>query len=296
MSAEYASEHLGEIEGEKQKHIDEVRKWLGDNPKLGARTEDEHIVCFLRGCKYNTEHTKEKITRFYTMRAEVPEWFSNRDPMLPEMQELLRLGLFLLGDSCRSRWSLCDATYFIGCFVPLSKFHEGRLVVIIRAAAHDPSRHNQNDVFKADKMVLDVAVKEHFENATVFGVAAVIDMRGVTLAHGRQLTPKIIKKAVHAWQNYHCRPKQLEFINAPTYINVLVKVFKSFMSQKLRERVRVHFSGDDPLVGIISKEVLPTEYGGTNGVLQDHIDYWVRKVEGHRDWFLEDEKYKADLG
>lgn len=290
MLAEYASEHLNEIEGEKQKHIDEIRKWLGDNPKVGARTEDEHIVCFLRGCKYDTERTKEKIRNFYTMRTEVPEWFSNRDPMLPEIQELLRLGSF------PTSWRLSAVTCFIGCFVPLSKFHEGRLVVIIRAAAHDPSQHDQNDVFKADKMMLDVAVKEHFENATVFGVAAVIDMQGVTLAHARQLTPRIIKKAVHAWQNYHCRPKQLEFINAPTYINVLVKVFKSFMSQKLRQRVRVHFSSDDPLVGIISKEVLPAEYGGTNGVLQDHIDYWMRKVDGYREWFLDDEKYKADLG
>lgn len=96
MSAQYASEHLNEIEGEKQKRIDGIRKWLGDNPKLGARTEDEHIVCFLRGCKYDTERTKEKIRSFYTMRAEVPEWFSNRDPMLPEIQELLRLGSFLI--------------------------------------------------------------------------------------------------------------------------------------------------------------------------------------------------------
>lgn len=92
---EYAAEHLNEVESEKQKHIDEIRKWLKDNPKLGARMEDEHIVCFLRGCKYNMESTKDKIRRFYIMRAEVPEWFSNRDPMLPEIQEILRLGLFL---------------------------------------------------------------------------------------------------------------------------------------------------------------------------------------------------------
>lgn len=180
--------------------------------------------------------------------------------------------------------------------MPLSKFHEGRLVVIIRTAAHDPSRHSQNDVFKADKMMLDVAVKELFENATVFGVAAIFDMEGVTLAHARQLTPKLIKKAVYAWQNYHCRPKQLEFVNAPTYVNALLKIFKSFMSQKLKQRVRVHFSRDNPLIGTISKEVLPAEYGGTNGALQDHIDYWMNKVEEYREWFLEDEKYKADLG
>jgi len=60
------------------------------------------------------------------MRAERTEWFDNRDPQLPEIQDLLKLGVFL----------------------PIGPDAEQRMVVVIRTAAHDPKLHSQNNVFK----------------------------------------------------------------------------------------------------------------------------------------------------
>lgn len=81
----------------------------------------------------------------------------------------------------------------------MKKDLEGRLVILIRVAAHDPRRHLQNDVFKVGKMTLDLAIEQD-ESISVYGVVAIFDLAGVSLGHAQQLSVNMIKKAVHAWQ------------------------------------------------------------------------------------------------
>lgn len=132
------------------------------------------------------------------MRAERIEWFSDRNPMKPELEELLDLGLFL----------------------PLpSKDINNYQVFVIRTGVHDTRRHDQNDVLKVRsvalltmhrlhcimighffflanqvmKMVLDVALHLD-ETISIYGAVAIFDMKGVTWRHGLQMTPSIIKR------------------------------------------------------------------------------------------------------
>jgi hypothetical protein len=72
-------------------------------------------------------------------------------------------------------------------------------VILIRAAAHNPKKHRQSDVFKVGKMALELALEDD-ETVSVFGVAAMYDLSGVTLGHAMQLPPHVVKKAVHTWQ------------------------------------------------------------------------------------------------
>lgn len=55
-------------------------------------TADQWLVAFLRGCKFSLERTKQKLDMYYTMKSLVPEFLSNRDPMDPKIQEMLKLG------------------------------------------------------------------------------------------------------------------------------------------------------------------------------------------------------------
>lgn len=41
-------------------------------------------------------------------------------------------------------------------------------------------------------------------------------------------------------------------------------------------------------------EILPEEYGGKGGKLDDIAAYWKAKVESYKDWFAEEEKYRND--
>lgn len=266
----YAKEVLGETSEKREQCISAIRKFLKENPKINGKNDDYSILAFLRGCKFNVEKTKAKMRNYYEMRARVTEWFDNRDPNLNEVKVLANLGVFL----------------------PIPLVQPGPLVVIIRTAAHNPQIHKQSDVFKTGKMILDLAVKE-YECATIYGVYAIFDMKNVSFGHAKLLPPNVIRKAVFAWQNYHIRPQSLEFINAPIYINVVLNVFKSFMTKKLKQRVHVHFSGFDDLHKVVPKNQLPVEYGGTNGELQDIIDFWKKKLDENVEWFKNDEQYKS---
>lgn len=266
----YAEQELKETEQSRQHGIQEIVKWIDETKEIEGDKSVEAILPFLRACKFDAARTKGKMWNYYHLKGNTPQWFENRDPDIPEMQELAK----------------------IGCFIPMKKLHDKKMVVIIRTGAHDPTKHKQDDVFKIGMMLLDIATKLT-EMAQIYGVIAIFDMTGVGWRHARQLTPAMIKRAVDTWQNYHIRPKQLEFINAPTYINVVLNIFKQFMSAKLKSRVRVHYTENFNLTELISAEVLPQEYGGQDGDLKQHIEYWRIKLLEHKEWFIENEKYKS---
>lgn len=52
------------------------------------------------------------------------------------------------------------------------KDEENRLIVIIRTAAHNPSKHKQNDVIKVGRMILDYLVAID-ESISVYGIRAI---------------------------------------------------------------------------------------------------------------------------
>lgn len=271
---QHAATYLNESPQVREAALKQLRKFLNENPEINGKTDIQTLLAFLRCCKFDVEKTKIKMRTFYEMRVKIPEWFSNRDPNLPEIRELLGLGVF----------------------VPILHDLPEPMVVIIRTGAHDPGIHKQRDVFKTGMMLLDLATNEH-ERSTIYGVCAVFDMSNISYGHAKQLTPSVIRKAVFAWQHYFCRPQKLEFINAPVYINVVLNVFRAFMSDKMKNRIHVHWAGKgfENLHKVVSKEILPEEYGGTNGQLSDFIHVWKMKVLDNVEWYKEDEKYKANL-
>lgn len=44
----------------------------------------------------------------------------------------------------------------------------------------------------------------------------------------------------------------------------------------------------------IPKNLLPVEYGGENGTIQDLIEYWEKKILSYRDFLLEDDTFGTD--
>lgn len=50
----------------------------------------------------------------------------------------------------------------------------------------------------------------------------------------------------------------------------------------------------ETLYDYVEKDLLPEEYGGKAGKLQDIHDAWVKKLEEYGPWFKEQENIKAD--
>ncbi|KAG5892444.1 hypothetical protein JTB14_009852 [Gonioctena quinquepunctata] len=260
------------ISNAQKKVLEEIKIWLHkEKSNLHARVEDKYLLTFLRSCNFNLDETKTRMVNYYTMRRDEEIWYRNRDPRLEEIQELVKLGVF----------------------VPLKVLYKRNLVVIIRTAAHDPKKHTQENVFKTGLMLLDIAAMLEHDCSEIDGIISIFDMKGVTIWHAKPLTPNVVRKAVFGWMNYHFPAKQLEYINTPFYLNVILNLFKSFMSAELKKKVRVH-STLDSFHKIIDKNILPVEYGGFGESIKDLIDYWNEKLLSYRDWFLEDEQYRAE--
>ncbi|XP_044754741.1 retinol-binding protein pinta-like [Coccinella septempunctata] len=267
----YAKDVLNETESSRRCGLEELKKWSGENPALHVRTEDKYLLPFLRVSKFDLEKAKKKLTNFYTMRRDRKEWFTNRNPSIPKLQELVKMGSFLI----------------------LEKTFKNQMIMIIRPTIHNTKIHHMDDFIKIGLMVLDVAVMEE-ELAQIYGVIAIIDMVNVGFSHLMQMSPSLIRNLVNAWQNFHCRPQRIEFVNAPPYVNVVLDVFKNFMSAKLKQRTHVCHDGFSSVAKFVDEDILPIEYGGSNGTLEDLGRYWSEKLISYSEWFAEDEKYKAE--
>ncbi|GAB0094868.1 Retinol-binding protein pinta [Sergentomyia squamirostris] len=263
----FAEIHLNETSINRETLLNELLVWCDQNPEINVERDTVHLLYFLRGAKFNVEKAKDKIKRFYRMRAERCEWFSNRNPLHPELDELLKIGV-----CCPLR--------------ERDEYH--RLVVIIRTGAHNPRRHTQNNVLKICKMLIDLAIRAD-ESISIYGVSAILDMTGVTFGHALQLKPALIKRTVECWETYPCRARRLEFVNAPAHVNIILNVFRSFMSAKLKERVFV-------TKGLpTSNENLPVNLGGLGPSYQELAVYWRKRAHDNAEWFAQNEQYKMIL-
>lgn len=118
---------------------------------------------------------------------------------------------------------------------------------------------------------------------------SLLDMQGIALGHALQMTPMLIKRAVNSWDSYPLRIQKLEFVNANFGINVVLDLFRSFMSAKMKERVTVKRGKPD----FKSSDNLPKELGGTVDSYEILARHWKHVLGKNQQWFDEDEKYKS---
>ena len=272
---EAAKENLGEDKARLKEDIKALKSWISKSPHLHSiRQDDEYLTMFLRGCKFSLERTKEKLDFHHTVRGQLPSWFDNWDPRRPELQAILKAGMYL----------------------PLQGYDQhGRRVVLMRAANSDPSTMKKEDEFKLSTMVMELALNGDAQ-ASICGVVLLQDMGGMTAAHALSMNPAMAKKAMTVWQDaYPTRPKALHFINMPPVIESVYKMFESFQKEKMRKRNHVHAKGDlSKMQEDLGLDILPKEYGGTNGTVEELTKYWIEEVDRNREWLIEQNKFKTD--
>jgi len=268
-----AEEELGEVPSRRAQDIQAIRDWLKKQPHINCPTDDWTILRFLRGCKFSLERTKEKMDMFYTCKAACPEWYKNRDPRDPKMREILEMGVVL----------------------PLPGYtKDGVKILLGRHGIYEPSKFSADDIMRIYIMITDIMMFED-EPASISGVGIMGDSSGLTFNHTMAWPPTILKKAMVLWQEgYPMRPKGLNYINTPAAFNTVFDIFKGFMKEKMKKRMYVHGSDLESLHKQIPKDILPKEYGGTNGTVEEITKYWLEKVDSKRDWLLQDEQYKVD--
>lgn len=260
---------LNENRETREEGIQHMKEWIVKQPHLCARTDDQWLVTFLRGCKFKLQRTKEKLDMYYTARSLLPEFFFNRDPNYPDIQEVLDLGVS----------------------IPLpTPDSEGHRIFVLRPGVCDPRKFET--MLKVNFMNMDIAMCED-DHAVIAGYVSIVDLKGFTSYHSNQLSPSLIKRAIICYQEaYPLRPKQINVINVPPNIEQTVNFCITFVQDDIKSRVVVHKNGDmGSLHKIVNPEILPTDYGGCDRTLEEYARDWKQKVEQYRNWFNEELKY-----
>ncbi|CAH2238103.1 jg18486 [Pararge aegeria aegeria] len=271
--AEKARVELNEDPNRIDKDLQHIKDWLEKQPHIRARTDDQWLVAFLRGCKYSLERTKEKLDLFYSMHTLAPELFRIR-PSDALFNEILGLG-----------------TYTI---LPKPADPTSPMVTIVRPGTYDPERHNIYDIFSVSILMQSMLLAEN-DTMTVAGVRTILDLEGVTMAHFFQMTPTVLKRmAVLSQDATPIRMKGTHYINTPPGFETLFNAMKNLLNEKNRSRLYVHNKNYEEMYQYIPKEILPAEYGGNCGTFKEINEYWLTKVQDYSSWFEDGTKYGTD--
>ena len=212
-----AKEQLNEDPARIADSLEALREWIKKSPHLRSRTDDQFLVTFLRGSKYSLEKAKQKLDMFYTLRTHIPELLSDRDPLNEKMQAIMKLG--------------------IGLPLPIESPGSPRLF-LFRVGAYDANVFTIQEVMKVTTMLVDILMLED-DNLSVAGQIGVVDLAGVTIQHFMQMQPSFAKKMTMVSQDGSpLRQKGVHYINAPKSFEQLFNLFKSFLNDKMKSRVR----------------------------------------------------------
>lgn len=250
----------------KKSDIDALKQWCEKQPHLPKITDSE-LALFLHSNYYRMEPTKATIDTYYTVRTHVPEFFSNRDPVgSKELKKSFQTVTTLVLDQTTK---------------------EGYKIIFGKLLDFEPSNYVYNDGMKYLNMVIDYWL---YTEGTTPGHIILFDTKNVAFGHVGRLSPMGLKKFLYYLQEgLPVRLKGMHFMNTSPVMDVILNMMKPFMKKELLDTFRMH-STLDSLEKYVPLEALPNEVGGKAGPLMELHEAQLKKLEDHRDWFMEEER------
>ncbi|KAG6441572.1 hypothetical protein O3G_MSEX001919 [Manduca sexta] len=245
-----------------------IKDWLSKQPHLPHDVDDILLLRFLTSCKFSLERTKRTIDFFFTIRHNAPELFCKRDPWAPEIRRVFEITDML----------------------PLpNKTKENYKVFIYRLKSPELDLFNFVDAVKTFFMLADTRLTEDPDVPS--GEIPIFDSANVTLKFISKINLSALRKyMIYTQEAMPIRLKQVHVINAPSYIGKLHAICKPFLKTEVAKLIKFHEPNSDTLYKDIPQEILPNEYGGKAGPVEQIKREWIKKMESKRDWFLTNDK------
>nr|XP_034828422.1 alpha-tocopherol transfer protein-like [Maniola hyperantus] len=256
-----------------EENIRHLEQWILKQPHLRARTDDQWLAAFLRGCKHRLEQTKVKIELYYSFRSTAPYLYSVKY-FEPKFMDIINLGA--------------------GLILRQTKNPTDPRVILYRIGQYDTKEYNALDIMAVLALQLQICFMED-DNLVLSGIVSVVDLGGTRWSHYTQTTPRQLKNLIQANQDaMPIRIKSVHFLNTPRFFETFFNVIKRFLNEKIKNRIMIHNKNIETLHEHVAKEILPPEYGGSGESIQKNIAYWKKKVRKYNSFLEEDLKYGTD--
>ncbi|XP_054278212.1 alpha-tocopherol transfer protein-like [Macrosteles quadrilineatus] len=255
-----------------EKDVLSLREWLKSQTHLPQCASDTMLKAYLIACKNKMDRAKTKIENYYVARAELPEIFFDRDPTSQKITidgEIIHIYTLpkLTPDGCR--------------------------VNMVGFRTTEAKKFDTNAYSKRTLMAEDIKInKEAFVNGAYF----VFDGRFMSMSHVMKVTPRMCYNLVHCAQNVlPVIIRGIIFINAPSYLEIILSFLRPFMKSKLFQRIHVHTKGPEVLEMYFPIALLPKDYGGEEDNSDLLNESWMKCLRDNKDWFLKEGQLKADI-
>lgn len=245
-----------------------IKDWLNKQPHLPHDVEEVLLRRFYTSSGKRMERVKRTMDLFFTIRSTAPELFLKRDPWSPEIRRVFEVTDML----------------------PLpNKTKENYKVFIYRLNNPDYDLFNFVDSVKTFFMLADTRLTE--EDDIPSGEIPIFDSANITLKFIGKINLSVLRKyMLYTQEAIPIRLKQVHVINAPAYIGKLFAICKPFLKAEVAKLIKFHEPNTDTLYQDVPQDLLPFEYGGKAGSIDQIKRYWIKRIEAKRDWFLANDK------
>lgn len=247
-----------------------IRDWLAKQPHLPSDDVDDIMIeRLLVRCKNSVLATQRRIDGTYSVRSDMPEFYTDRDPLHPDIQQILQV----VG---------------VGCVPRLTT--DLQRVSVIRLLDPDVSKFSAEMLVKVCNMGQDIVIREQ----PTLGDILIFDARGYTLAHAASASPVLIRKAIsHVTRTYPARITGVHVMYPPAFADRIISIIKALLPVKVANRIHVH-NTLETLLDHIQEDVLPKDYGGLQKSTDELCALWKKKLESYRDYFIHTEKIRSN--
>jgi hypothetical protein len=208
--------------------------------------DDKFLLQFLRTKKFDLEKSKELFEKYLLLKSEFPKWFEYSNAEAEELK----------------MWELFDSSFI----VPLiERDSDGRQVILIQAEKLNPKSKEFTfaHILRLTTRIAQVLLED--EMTQINGFVVLVLLKNITLSH-LTLFPltdiidfvKIVRTCAVG------RHKEMHIIGLPHYATFMLEVAKKVMSEKLRNRIKLHDNLHE-LQKEMDLSMMPLEYAEFNG-------------------------------
>ncbi|XP_018569349.1 alpha-tocopherol transfer protein-like [Anoplophora glabripennis] len=230
-------------EGERLHFLNKLKTRLKDEQKLEKlQTNDPCLEKFLYGTDFDVDAAFNKITNYYELVLQYPDWFPILGPL--------------------DKKSIIDKD--VRMMLPQYD-KEGRVIFIAKLGNTDMSTMKLFDMIGIDDILLESVLASKPRIAQK-GLCVIMDVADYPWKMLKWLTPENIKLCIRKIMALPFKDYRIHIVNTSVVIHVAIKITWPLLPAYIKEMIKFHFNDWDSLYKYIDKEVLPLEYGGTYNI------------------------------